>query len=67
MGATRALLLEALCLGNPWTTKKKNMASVLTHLGENIPDKQEAANVMEHYQRVLARIRTKSGATKEET
>jgi len=48
--------------------KKKNIASVLTHLGENISDKQEAANVTERYQHVLARIRAKSGVTtKEET
>ncbi len=37
--------------------KRKNIASVLTHLGENIFDKQEAGNVTAHYQQVLARIR----------
>jgi proline dehydrogenase len=40
--------------------KEKNIASVLTHLGENISDKQEAANVTEHYQQVLARIRAEN-------
>jgi len=40
--------------------KTKNIASVLTHLGENISDKQEAANVTEHYQHVLARIRAEN-------
>src|SRR5260370_24817594 len=40
--------------------KKKRIASVLTHLGENISDKQEAANVTEHYQQVLARIRAEN-------
>jgi len=37
--------------------KKKNIASVLTHLGENISDQQEAENVATHYQQVLERIR----------
>jgi proline dehydrogenase len=37
--------------------KKKNIASVLTHLGENIFDKREAENVTAHYQHVLERIR----------
>jgi proline dehydrogenase len=36
--------------------KKKNIASVLTHLGENIFDKQEAETVAAHYQEVLERI-----------
>jgi proline dehydrogenase len=40
--------------------KKKHIASVLTHLGENISDKQEAGNVTEHYQQVLARIRAEN-------
>jgi proline dehydrogenase len=37
--------------------KEKHIASVLTHLGENISDKQEAENVTEHYQHVLEKIR----------
>src|SRR6266481_9602485 len=37
--------------------KRKNIASVLTHLGENIFDKQEAGNVTAHYQQVLEKIR----------
>jgi proline dehydrogenase len=37
--------------------KRKNIASVLTHLGENIFDKQEAENVAAQYQQALARIR----------
>lgn len=40
--------------------KTKNIASVLTHLGENISDKQEATKVTDHYQHVLARIRAES-------
>src|ERR1700730_10760893 len=36
--------------------EKKNIASVLTHLGENIYDQQEAEKVAAHYQRVLERI-----------
>jgi proline dehydrogenase len=37
--------------------KEKHIASVLTHLGENISDKQEAENVTEHYQHVVEKIR----------
>jgi len=37
--------------------KEKNIASVLTRLGENIFDKREAENVAAHYQHVLERIR----------
>src|SRR6267142_5406308 len=40
--------------------KNRNIASVLTHLGENILDKQEAENVATHYQRVLERIRAEN-------
>jgi proline dehydrogenase len=40
--------------------KKKNIASVLTHLGENIYDKQEAEKVAAHYQKVLERIRVEN-------
>ncbi len=36
--------------------KKKNIASVLTHLGENVFDKQEAENVALHYQHVLEKV-----------
>jgi proline dehydrogenase len=43
--------------------KKKNIASVLTHLGENILDKQEAENVVTHYQRVLERIHAEDFGT----
>jgi len=43
--------------------KKKNIASVLTHLGENISDKQEAENVAAHYQQVLERIRAEDLGT----
>src|SRR5258708_19823800 len=40
--------------------KKRNIASVLTHLGENILDQQEAENVAAHYQQVLERIRAEN-------
>src|SRR5260370_19099112 len=40
--------------------KKRNIASVLTHLGENISDQQEAENVAAHYQQVLERIRVEN-------
>jgi proline dehydrogenase len=40
--------------------KRKNIASVLTHLGENTSDKQEAESVTEHYRQVLARIRAEN-------
>src|SRR6266851_5561400 len=43
--------------------KKKNIASVLTHLGENISDQQEAENVAAHYQQVLERIRAEDLGT----
>jgi proline dehydrogenase len=35
---------------------KKNIGTVLTHLGENILDAKEAAEVAEHYLQVLAKI-----------
>src|SRR5258705_5696390 len=37
--------------------KGKNIAAVLTHLGENGFDKQESEKVAAHYQHVLAKIR----------
>jgi proline dehydrogenase len=37
--------------------REKNIAAVLTHLGENVLDKQEAEKVAVHYQRVLEKIR----------
>ena len=40
--------------------KRKNIAAVLTHLGENIFDKREAENVATHYQHVLERIRAEN-------
>jgi proline dehydrogenase len=40
--------------------KRKNIAAVLTHLGENIFDKREAENVALHYQQVLERIRAEN-------
>jgi hypothetical protein len=40
--------------------KGKNIASVQTHLGENISDKQEAGKVTEHYGHVLGRIRAEN-------
>jgi proline dehydrogenase len=40
--------------------KGKNIASVLTHLGENIFDKREAESVAAHYQHVLERIRAEN-------
>jgi proline dehydrogenase len=43
--------------------KKNNIASVLTHLGENIFDQQEAENVATHYQRALGKIRGESPDT----
>src|SRR6266853_3341663 len=43
--------------------KKNNIASVLTHLGENILDQQEAENVAAHYQQVLERIRAEDLGT----
>jgi len=43
--------------------KKQNIASVLTHLGENISDQQEAENVTAHYQQVLERIRAEDLGT----
>jgi proline dehydrogenase len=40
--------------------KKKNIAAVLTHLGENVFDKQEAEKVAAHYQYVLEKIRVEN-------
>src|SRR5258707_10311795 len=40
--------------------KRNNIAAVLTHLGENICDKQEAESVAMHYQLVLERIRAEN-------
>jgi proline dehydrogenase len=40
--------------------KRKNVAAVLTHLGENIFDKQEAENIATHYGQVLERIRAEN-------
>src|ERR1700739_4544066 len=37
--------------------KENNIAAVLTHLGENVFDKQEAEKVTVHYQHVLEKIR----------
>jgi proline dehydrogenase len=37
--------------------KEKDIAAVLTHLGENVFEKQEAEKVAAHYQHVLERIR----------
>jgi proline dehydrogenase len=37
--------------------RKKKIGSVFTHLGENIRDRSEARQVMEHYLEVLERIR----------
>ncbi len=37
--------------------KKKNIAAVLTHLGENVSDEQEAEKVAAHYRSVLEKIR----------
>jgi proline dehydrogenase len=37
--------------------KKKNIVAVLTHLGENVFDKQEAEKVAAHYEHVLKKIR----------
>ncbi len=37
--------------------KEKNIAAVLTHLGENVFDKEEAEKVVAHYQHVLEKIR----------
>src|SRR5438874_6217585 len=38
--------------------KKRNIGSVLTHLGENIFDEKEAEKVVEHYLTVLAQLRS---------
>src|SRR6266581_6652923 len=40
--------------------RRKNIASVFTHLGENIFDKREAENVAAHYQHVLERIQAQN-------
>ena len=40
--------------------RRKNIASVFTHLGENIFDKHEAENVAAHYQHVLERIQAQN-------
>src|SRR5437762_148570 len=40
--------------------KRKNIAAVLTHLGEKILEKREAENVATHYQHVLERIRAEN-------
>ena len=40
--------------------KEKNIAAVLTHLGENVFDKQEAEKVATHYQYVLEKIRVEN-------
>ena len=37
--------------------RTKNIASIFTHLGENIRDAAEAARVAEHYIEALRRIR----------
>lgn len=39
------------------TLEEKNIAGVLTHLGENIRDAEEAAEVTNHYLEVLKKIR----------
>jgi len=39
------------------TLAKKNIASVFTHLGENVSDRAEARQVAEHYVRVIQQIR----------
>ena len=40
--------------------KKKNISAVLTHLGENVFDKQEAEKVAAHYQHALGKIRSEN-------
>ena len=40
--------------------KEKNIAAVLTHLGENVFDQQEAEKVAAHYQNVLDKIRSEN-------
>ncbi len=40
--------------------RRKNIASVFTHLGENIFDEHEAENVAAHYQHVLERIQAQN-------
>ncbi len=40
--------------------KEQNIATVLTHLGENIADAQEAENVTTHYLQVLEKLRTEN-------
>ena len=43
--------------------KKKGIAAVLTHLGENVADKAEAQGVAEHYLEVLKRIHAQEQST----
>ena len=38
------------------TLQQKNIATVFTHLGENVADRAEARRVAEHYLEVLARV-----------
>jgi proline dehydrogenase len=45
------------------TLRSKNIGAVLTHLGENIADPAEAAQVTDHYRNVLARIAASGSAT----
>jgi len=44
-------------LGAAQTLRKKEIGTVFTHLGENIRDRSEARQVMQHYLEVLERIR----------
>ena len=44
-------------LGSAQILRGKKIGTVFTHLGENIQDRSEARQVMEHYLEVLERIR----------
>src|SRR5262249_61268866 len=50
-------------LGAAKTLQRKNIGAVLTHLGENVADREEAERVADHYLEVLGRIRAEGQDT----
>ena len=47
-------------LGAAAALKSKKIGAVLTHLGENVADREEAQRVADHYREVLRRIRAEA-------
>jgi proline dehydrogenase len=50
-------------IGAAHALTKKNIGTVLTHLGENIFDEREAAEVTEHYLQVLSKVHAENPTT----